>query len=294
MSRAVSIPGVPGTRARRDPGIPPPESSQTHVSRLGGQLQSYNRPIADHDPVPKSNEVGLWERPHLIFLAIAYGWSFPLWIAAWIWGANLADGEPLLNEDLVYRALFPARRADRAPSRLAARVLVAVYGPMIGGFVATRLDPAIPTGDLRERILRVRVEGRIWAWIAAILALVSAPPLLLSALTAEQASDGPGTAQILPFLLTFFVVQLLTSGTEEIGWRGYLTEKVLPGRGFWDAGWAVGPVWALWHLPVVLMLFIQQGMGPRRSSALSPGSASGSWRWPSSRHGSTNGPTACS
>ncbi len=45
-------------------------------------------------------------------------------------------------------------------------------------------------------------------------------------------------------------------------WRGYLTEKVLPGRGFWDAGWAVGPGWALWHLPVVLMLFVQQGMEP--------------------------------
>lgn len=63
------------------------------------------------------------------------------------------------------------------------------------------------------------------------------------------------------FLLTFFVVQMLTSGTEEIGWRGYLTEKMLPGRGFWDTGWAVGPVWALWHLPVVTMIFAQQGMG---------------------------------
>ncbi|MGZ8725422.1 MAG: CPBP family intramembrane glutamic endopeptidase, partial [Aeromicrobium sp.] len=50
------------------------------------------------------------------------------------------------------------------------------------------------------------------------------------------------------------------SGTEEIGWRGYLTEKLLPGRGFWDAGWLVGVVWAVWHLPVATMIFMQQGM----------------------------------
>ena len=52
----------------------------------------------------------------------------------------------------------------------------------------------------------------------------------------------------------------VTSGTEEIGWRGYLTEKLLPGRGFWDAGWLVGVVWAVWHLPVATMIFLQQGM----------------------------------
>ncbi len=29
----------------------------------------------------------------------------------------------------------------------------------------------------------------------------------------------------------------------------------------WDAGWVVGPVWAVWHFPIVVMIWVQQGMG---------------------------------
>ncbi len=62
------------------------------------------------------------------------------------------------------------------------------------------------------------------------------------------------------FLLVFFAVQVVTSGSEEIGWRGYLTHKLLPGRGWWDTGWAVGLVWAAWHYPVAIQMFVAQGM----------------------------------
>ncbi len=55
---------------------------------------------------------------------------------------------------------------------------------------------------------------------------------------------------------------MLTSGTEEVGWRGYLNEKLRHGRNFWDTGWAVGPPWAVWHYPIVVMMFVQQDMAP--------------------------------
>jgi len=79
-------------------------------------------------------------------------------------------------------------------------------------------------------------------------------------LTGTRSADAPSWGQLVGFLIAFFTLQLVTSGTEEIGWRGYLTEKLLPGRGFWDAGWLVGVVWAVWHLPVATMIFLQQGM----------------------------------
>ena len=74
------------------------------------------------------------------------------------------------------------------------------------------------------------------------------------------ADDAPAIGTLAWFLLVFFVFQMLTSATEEIGWRGYLLEKLLPGRNFWDAGWMLGWVWAGWHLPVVIFIFMQQGM----------------------------------
>jgi membrane protease YdiL (CAAX protease family) len=55
---------------------------------------------------------------------------------------------------------------------------------------------------------------------------------------------------------------MVTSGTEEFGWRGYLAEKMLQERNFWDAGWSIGWVWAAWHYPVVAIMFIQAGMIP--------------------------------
>jgi len=70
----------------------------------------------------------------------------------------------------------------------------------------------------------------------------------------------PGVFGASLLLLLFFFVQIFTSGMEEVGWRGYLTEKLVTGRNFWDTGWLVGIVWAVWHFPVLIIMFIQQGM----------------------------------
>jgi membrane protease YdiL (CAAX protease family) len=138
--------------------------------------------------------------------------------------------------------------------------LIGVYGPLVGGIVASRADPAIPPGDLRRRLLRVGVGARTYAAIAGLLLLITIPTLAVTAAVADQVDDPPAAGTLVAFLLVFFVVQVLTSGTEEVGWRGYLTQKLLPGRGYWDAGWAVGPVWAVWHFPIVIQIFLGQGM----------------------------------
>lgn len=208
-----------------------------------------------------ATRASLWERDHVVYLAIAYTWSWVLWIGAWLlaWKAEL--GDLLFNEEFVWQVLFDGDvNTDLVLASLLA--LLAVYGPALGGVIMSRHDPAIPPGDLWERVRKVRVPARMYGAVLGILALVTLPPLIVSALVVEPSTDAPSLGQLLPFLLVFFIVQMLTSGTEEIGWRGYLTEKLMPGRGFWDTGWAVGPVWALWHLPVVLMLFAQQGMVP--------------------------------
>ena len=98
--------------------------------------------------------------------------------------------------------------------------------------------------------------------VVLILLLVTVPTLAVTAVIADPADDAPGAGTLLAFLLVFFAVQLVTSGTEEVGWRGYLTHTLLPGRGYWDTGWAVGPVWAVWHFPVVIQIFLAQGMQP--------------------------------
>ena len=213
------------------------------------------------DVQQSGQRAGLWDRPRLRFLIIAYGVSWAIWVGAWIAAAATDTGDLLFNETLVFDVLFGGDPSGTLVA-LSLLSLLGVYGPMIAGIIASRSDPAIPPGDLRRRLLRVGVGGRAYGLIALILLLVTVPTLAVTAAIADPADDAPGAGTLLLFLLAFFIVQLATSGTEEVGWRGYLTHTLLPGRGYWDTGWAVGPVWAVWHYPVVIQIFLAQGMQP--------------------------------
>ncbi|MBK8074703.1 MAG: CPBP family intramembrane metalloprotease [Kineosporiaceae bacterium] len=228
-------------------------SRRTAVTRVTGTPEGVGGDPAARAP--------MWARPHVVFLLIAYGFSWTLWIAGWI-VADLTDaGDLLFNEDFVWRVGFV--RDVAAPLLIATGIaFFAVYGPMIGGIIATALDPNIPKGSLRQRVRDVGVGGREYALVLAVLLGVTLPALVITVATGTRSADAPSSGQLIGFLVAFFALQLLTSGTEEIGWRGYLTEKLLPGRGFWDTGWLVGIVWAVWHLPVATMIFLQQGMAP--------------------------------
>lgn len=204
---------------------------------------------------------GLWDSPHRRYVAIAFGFSWLFWISGWILGEILDSGETLFNQDFVWRIMFQ-RDVHAAAVVVSLVSMIGVFGPMIGGFLAARTDPAIPTGHLASRIRRVNVGAANWRMMLMVLGLVTIIPLAVSVFSLDRTQDGPSTGQIFPVLLVLFVVQMLTSGTEEIGWRGYLVQKMLPGRNFWETGWAVGWVWAVWHYPVVIIMFVQAGMIP--------------------------------
>ena len=200
----------------------------------------------------------LWTRQHVTFLITAYVLSWLPWLAAWLLADRPAEGDVLFNADLVW-AFFGE---GDAPLGLSLLSLLGVYGPMIAGILATRRDPDVSSAQLGRSLRRVAVGGRWYGLVLGILALVAGPAALIVALTAAPVADAPGIGTAALFLVSFFAFQLLTSGTEEIGWRGYLNEKLRHGRSFWDTGWAVGLPWAVWHFPIVVMIFIQQDMVP--------------------------------
>lgn len=198
-------------------------------------------------------------RPHLLFLAWAFGISWPLWALAWLVARRSGVGVLLVNEELVWDALLEPRLAASAlgASLLA---LAAVYGPLLAGLIATRADPAVSLSDLRARVTSVRVGARWYGRLALILVGVTVVPAAVMIAVTGSGSLSPSVGRLSLFFVVLLGFQLLTSGTEEVGWRGYLLHKLLPGRSLWDAGWAVGVPWAVWHLPIVIVLFSQQGM----------------------------------
>lgn len=200
----------------------------------------------------------LLRKAPLTFIATSYLFSWTFWLLAWILAQDLSTGL-LYNEALIRGVLFDSLSIQVLLVSFLS--LVGVYGPLVGGVLATAVDGEASLRDLAARTLKIGIARRWYLSALAILLVAWLGPLLiLLAANGLQVQAQLTTTQLLTFLASFLVFQLITSGTEEVGWRGYLLPKVLPGRSLWDAGWLVGIVWAVWHFPIVIMLFIAQGM----------------------------------
>ena len=70
----------------------------------------------------------------------------------------------------------------------------------------------------------------------------------------DQMSDSPLAnlfGMTLSGLSQAWSLSMLLALGEELGWRGYLLKKLEP-FGFWTSVFVIGPVWGLWHYPLIL------------------------------------------
>jgi len=160
------------------------------------------------------------------YLLLVFGLSLPFWLV----GA-FAD-----------RFLPPSMPISLPPSALMAFV------PMIAALILT----AKQHGASGFRVLlaravdgaRVRAPG--W-WLAAILLM---PVAMLLAWGLVQLRDGPISHPVLPLArLPVFFLMFLTAGLgEELGWQGFLYERLTPGLNALDAALLIGAIWVVWHI----------------------------------------------
>ncbi len=157
-----------------------------------------------------------------------------------------------------------------------ALVVAGLLGPMLGGIGFTYLTE--DNEGWREYWLRIVDAKRIrtkWYLIIFLFVpcLMAVAVLLDLALNGNAVLAGIGKRaspflstplMIIPFLLRTFVYGPFP---EELGWRGYVLDRL---QARWNAlvsSLVLGAIWALWHLP----LFYIQDMNPFYSQgALSP------------------------
>ncbi|SBN64246.1 CAAX protease self-immunity [Curtobacterium sp. 9128] len=126
----------------------------------------------------------------------------------------------------------------------------ALLGPLGSAFLVTAL--ADGRAGLRRWV------GRLWRWRVAwpwyALALVGVPAVivasgLLFSGGQVQAPSWTAVAMLVPGL----VIQLFTTGlSEEPGWRDFALPRLQSKVGPLGAAAVLGPVWALWHMPLYL------------------------------------------
>ena len=124
----------------------------------------------------------------------------------------------------------------------------AVSGPTIAALVALRMEGRSIHDFFRTRLLVDVPNWRLLAIVPLLIAL-SFPALILSGGTPGSFAEtwsAPSTFGTLAF--NILVIALL----EEIGWRGYLTPKLLQRMTPFNVSLVVGVVWALWHGPKLL------------------------------------------
>ena len=149
---------------------------------------------------------------------------------------------------------FTGRDYQSSPYLLAA-VLVGAFGPGLAAIILTFNSKDLDEiSDFRERVFDFR---RIRpGWILIILALW--PTLHVIAIGITKLSGEPIPASsffqeilrqpnTIPIVLFLYLVQ---AGVEELGWRGYLQDKLGLAIGPTRSSLIVGIIHALWHLPL--------------------------------------------
>lgn len=189
----------------------------------------------------------------VIYTIISYVWSYTFWLIAIIMAIS-SKIDIYINEALV--EAFYTNLLSGKVGVLSFLALVAVFGPLIASIVLSAIDSNFKKSFLK----RVNIYKKIkyyFVVIAIFLAIGFVPSVPLIFI---EGFSSMSFSRVLLYLFTFMVIQLITSGTEEFGWRGFLLPEFLKENSVWDASFKTGIIWAFWHTPIVLYIFYLQGM----------------------------------
>ncbi|SFC22839.1 hypothetical protein SAMN04488102_10452 [Alkalibacterium subtropicum] len=185
------------------------------------------------------------------YVLITYGITWLCWISAFLLGFD----DPSFSSMITVEYL----QSDRLLPFLIFRF--GVYGPLVASLIVTQYYYKKKGRQrLVQNIFRWRVKLK-WYLAALIfpLLILSAVVVIGIVLTIPFAAFFNSQ---LPFLMffPFLIYQILTSGLEEPGWRGFALELLEKAYSFEKMNWILGTVWAIWHFPYVIYLYYSDGL----------------------------------
>lgn len=178
------------------------------------------------------------------YLIISFGWTWSLWITSYLISNHI--GHKLVTDIDIFN-MIP--RFINSKGLLPQIIFaLAVFGPMIGYF-CSKSKKSFWGKSKTEFIL-----------LAIIFPIVMILPTIVLSLIFRQFSNLAISLHTILAIIIYFVSNLITSGTEEFGWRGYLYPVLKEKNStFWDTAWKGGIIWAIWHFPLMFILYIGQG-----------------------------------
>ena len=183
-----------------------------------------------------------------LYLLIAFTWTWFGWIAAYV--ISYLSNEVLVIDGTIF-TLFTSGPINKT-IMIQLLFMIAVYGPFVGFMM---------TNGFSNLIKKKNSLKHLWLYIVLIPLVSILPGFLLSVITSLDSITDLKFIIILTTIMTYFVSNLLTSGTEEFGWRGVLyPEMKATGMSFWDISFKGGIIWALWHYPLLVIMYLPFGL----------------------------------
>lgn len=171
------------------------------------------------------------------FLAFSHGWTWTFWTLASLWGVSVWQ--------------MPAT----------AFFVIGGAGVFLGGIVMSHVTygPAGLRGLWRRLIDPARIGARWWVAVLLLypaLTLVAAVLAVATGAAAQPLDLATVAARLVdPLALLAMIGFILIIGPlpEEIGWRGYLLDRLQERWNALTASLVLGLVWWTWHLPLFVL-----------------------------------------
>ncbi|MBY9004763.1 MAG: CPBP family intramembrane metalloprotease [Candidatus Lokiarchaeota archaeon] len=194
------------------------------------------------------------KNPIILYFILALGITWLFWIPTIL--ISVANGY-YLPSILTFNQLITEGFVDDLHAVIFTLNQIGVYGPMIAGtlmiFFTQKKDGV---KDLLKRMVKIKVHIKWYGIIVVLPMIIFFLGALLSGPTNLINLFNPGMSLILIFLM--FVNTLLTSGLEEPGWRGYALPALQQKYNANKSSVILGFVWAIWHFPFLIYLYIIQ------------------------------------
>ncbi|WP_114239780.1 type II CAAX endopeptidase family protein [Dyella sp. C9] len=177
-------------------------------------------------------------RRALIYLALAFAIT---WMAWWSLVGLARDHHAAYGES-VYMTLY----------------VLGGLGPTLAAYGAVWLTRSqAPVREFNRRVLRWRVRP---GWYLVALGLPALLGFVAIGIALALRPALTGALAIRPWYQfpLLLAMMLVGGGLEEFGWRGVMQEEWGVAMGQGRAALLIGPVWALWHLPLFFLPGVAQ------------------------------------
>ena len=177
-------------------------------------------------------------RRALVYLATAFGIT---WLA---WGILAV----LAQQGVTHYAAWPYMSL----------YVLGGLGPTLAAYVAVwRTPEQAPVSEFNRRVLRWRVRP---VWYLAALGLPAALGFIAIGIAVALKPALAAAVSFKPWyqFLLYLLMTIIGGGLEEFGWRGITQDEWGRAIGPLRAALLIGPIWALWHLPLFFLPGVAQ------------------------------------